>query len=80
MHWSPKGKIFTKQSKEPTSKDYAHEFIRLGHKDIVKDFHLTLKEMVIDSLINQSFCTEVMKGALKKLIHERIEELQNALR
>jgi hypothetical protein len=79
MHWSPKGKIFTKSSGEPTSKDYAIEFIRLGHKDIVEDFYSGLKRDEINLLIDKSFCSAAMKNALKKLIHERIEELKNAI-
>ena len=74
MHWSPKGKIYTKTSTEPTPKDYIEEFTRLDHKKIVFEFIDKLKRKDIIKIIDEGFYSELMKKALKKLVDERLEE------
>ena len=74
MHWSPKGKIFTQETKEPTPKDYFKEFLRLEYKDVVAEFVKRLNKTEILKIIDEGFCTPLMKKALKKLIKERIDE------
>ncbi len=75
MHWSPKGKVFTKSSKEPLPKDYVDEFIRLGFEDAVEEFIKRINKDKIVRIIENGFCSSLMKEALKKLIHERINEM-----
>lgn len=74
MHWSPKGKIFTKKSTEPTPQDYVEEFIRLGFEDDVSEFVERIDKKRIAKIIDQGFCSRPMKEALKRLLFERIEE------
>ncbi len=74
MHWNPKGKIFTKDSTEPTPKNYVKEFIRLGHEDAVFEFIDRLNKKDIFKIISEGFYSNLMKGALTKLTKERMEE------
>ena len=74
MHWSPKGKIWTKSSKEPTPKDYVLEFNRLGYEEVVSEFIERINKEKIMQIIDDGFCSDLMKNALKKLIKERIQE------
>jgi hypothetical protein len=74
MHWSPKGKIFTSEEVEPTAKDYVKEFIRLEQEEIVFEFIDRINESEIMKIIDEGFCTPLMKKALKNLVNERINE------
>lgn len=76
---SPKGRIPTKDTKEPTARDYVAEFCRLGYQEQVTAFLKKINLPKIDSLIDASFCSDLMKQAMKRLIHKRAEEAQNGL-
>lgn len=78
--FEPKGKIFTSKSTEPTLQDYAKEFIRLDHHQIVQQFYAQINIEQIIILIEASTCSSLMKTALKKLIQRRYKELSDALR
>jgi hypothetical protein len=77
--FGPKGKIFTKASKEPTMKDYVIEFKRLGYKDSIQEFHARLQEVDLNELIDESFCTDLMKQAINRVIIERTGELNDEI-
>jgi hypothetical protein len=77
--FAPKGKIWTQNSKEPTSSHYVEEFFRLGHEDSARDFFGRVNTKKIFALIDESACSALMKEALRKLISIRYEELKNAI-
>ena len=77
--FSPKGRITTKKSEEPTTKDYVIEFKRLGYLDQVLAFSKNINIIQINRLIDDSFCSPLMKAAYKNLIRKRTEEIQNEL-
>lgn len=82
MDFDPRGKIATKATNNPNMSDYVVELIRLGYKETIQLFYQHLKGaegMVILSLIDRSFCSDLMKGTMKKMIHKRFQELENAL-
>jgi HipA-like C-terminal domain len=77
--FSPKGRIPTKDSNEPTSRDYVGEFNRLGYMEQVQAFVKKVSIPKIDALIDSSFCSDLMKTAMKNLINKRAEEMQDEL-
>lgn len=74
---NPRGKIYTKRSKEPTFKHYFSDFERLGYGHIADLFLTTIKrnKNEIMLLIDNSFCSKKMKNAFKKLILKRLSEV-----
>ncbi len=77
--FNPTGKIATQKSNEPSMRDYVEELKRLGYQKEIENFYHKINLMDIFKLIDESFCTELMKAAIKKLIQKRFEELKNAL-
>lgn len=76
-HFSPKGKIWTKNSKEPAMIEYLEEINRLGAFETAKIFYKTLPLGRVEQTINEAVClSELMKNALLKLINERYTELK----
>lgn len=76
--FNPTGRINTKDSFEPNMIDYVHEFKRLGYHVEIDNFYKRLSISRINRLINDSFCSDLMKQAIKRLIEKRFEELKNA--
>ena len=76
---NPTGRICTSETYEPSMRDYVKEFKKLGYIDDVKEFHQSFKFEQLLRLINESFCSNLMKEALKTLIKKRFEELENEL-
>ncbi|MCB1114832.1 MAG: HipA domain-containing protein [Chlamydiia bacterium] len=74
----PTGAIATKATQEPSMKDYAQEFYRLGYTDVVDQFYAQLnsKKDTFYALIHHSFVSQERKDAFLKLVNRRIEELQ----
>ena len=78
--FNPSGKIGTKAvTSNPGMKDYVEEFIRLGHDDIIRAFHSKIKLPKLIEAIEGSFCSDLMKDALKRMVTKRLKELANAL-
>ena len=77
--FNPTGKISTKKTNQPSMKDYVIALIRLGYENETQDFYHQIKLDFIAKLIEESFCSELMKNALKKLIEKRYKELAHAL-
>lgn len=73
--FNPTGRIATAATKEPSMKDYVLELKRLEYGDLVKQFIQKVKINKIQNLINESYCSDLMKEALKKLIQKRYQEL-----
>lgn len=80
--WNPTGKIATKHTDSPSAQDYSMEFMRLGYEDIVENFYLKVESNIksIFKIIDQGFCSDLMKEALHRLIAKRFEELKNELK
>jgi hypothetical protein len=77
--FSPRGKIATQHTLEPTAKDYVDEFVRLNYLHSVKNFIHRVDLSKIETFIQHSHCSELMKSAFFKLIESRYEEMKNAL-
>lgn len=77
--FNPTGKISTQETNEPSMKDYVKEFNRLGKEDMVRDFYYAINPDQISTLINRSFCSSLMKDALRQLIKKRLKELNDEL-
>lgn len=71
----PRGAIFTKETDEPTMKDYVHEWNRLGYENVVQRFRKRCSLEKLRGLIEESFIGEKRKKALFRLISKRSEEL-----
>jgi hypothetical protein len=70
--FNPSGKIYTSEATEPSMKDYVKEFKGRGYSEQVKAFSQKVHPEKIINLISESFCTENMKNAMKRLIEKRI--------
>lgn len=77
--FSPKGRIATQATDEPTTKDYVIEFKRLGYLEQVIAFAKRVNLEKLELLIEASFCSSLMKEAYKKLIHNRTREVKDEL-
>lgn len=75
----PTGRIATSKTKEPSMIDYVMELKRLDQFEIVQKFAAKVKISKIEELIDESFCSDLMKAALKKLINKRYQELLDGL-
>jgi hypothetical protein len=77
--FNPTGRIATKLTAEPAMKDYVVELMRLGYEDTVLEFTKKANLSQIEELIEHSFCSSLLKQALKKLIRKRHAELINGI-
>lgn len=77
--FNPSGRIATQATNEPSMVHYVNELKRLGYQDIVYSFYQKIKIPKIELVIDQSFCSALMKQALKKLVNKRYQEMVNAL-
>jgi len=71
----PKGSIFTKDSHEPTMKDYIREWKRLGYDEVIDRFRQNLSLATITNLISASPLSEKRKKAFLRLISKRSQEI-----
>jgi hypothetical protein len=60
--------------------DYTEELNRLGYEDYVNEFYGQIQISHITQLINESFCSSLMKEAIKRLILKRYRELENEIK
>lgn len=74
---SPRGKISTAITDEPTMKDYAQEFFAMGHEDAVRAFLERVNIDNIKQLVSKGLISEARKTALMRIIHARLEELRH---
>jgi hypothetical protein len=75
MQHSPRGKIATARTLEPTMKDYVREFSASGYEEAVRGFQQKVDLNQIESLVQQSFISVKRKDALIRLISERYHEI-----
>lgn len=78
-HFNPTGRIATSKTKEPKMSDYLKEFKKLDQIELAQAFFNRIKMSKIEEFINESYCSELMKNALRKVITERYQELKNGL-
>ncbi|QBR84726.1 hypothetical protein E3983_10355 [Legionella israelensis] len=76
--FNPTGKISTKETDEPSMIHYVVELKRLGFEEDIQWFYKNINLSHINQLISESFCSDLMKQAIKRLIEKRFEELKNA--
>lgn len=77
--FKPTGRIATRETEEPTMIDYVKELKRLDQLALVQAFLNKVKMPKIEEIVNESFCSELMKAALKTLINKRYQELTSGL-
>lgn len=77
---SPKGKIETSLTNEPTLSDYVKEFQLLKLEYVTERFFHKIDIATILNLIEKSHLSKKRKSALGKIIIERYEELKNELK
>lgn len=77
--FNPTGRIATQKTIEPSMSHYVEELKRLGYQDTIVAFSQKIKMSKIEALIDQSFCSDLLKQALKKLINKRYREFVNGL-
>lgn len=78
-HFKPTGRIATSETKEPTMIDYVKELKKLEQADLVQTFFNKIKLSKIEDIIEESYCSVLMKQALKKIINIRYLELVRGL-
>lgn len=77
--FNPTGRISTNETREPNMCDYVKELKKLGYQIEIQQFYQTIKMPHLLKLIDESFCSDLMKNAIKRLIQKRFEELKNEL-
>lgn len=77
--FNPTGRISTQDTYEPSMSHYVKELLRLGQEDLVREFSGRLKIQKIEELVDASFCSDLLKRALKNLIRKRHKELLDGL-
>ena len=77
--FNPTGKISTSETFEPSLRDYVRELKKLGYIDDIQEFYKSIKLPQLYQLIDESFCSTLMKEAIKALIKKRFGELENEL-
>ena len=60
-------------------RDYVKELKKLGFEDEIKEFYKNIKLPQLYHVIDESFCSILMKKAIKSLIKKRFSELENEL-
>jgi len=78
-NFNPAGKIHVHHTNAPSMTDYVLELKKLGYEKECGHFYKKIKLPEIETLIDASFCSPLMKAAIKKLIQQRFKELENAL-
>jgi hypothetical protein len=77
--FNPTGRINTMETETPSMYDYVKEFMRLGYQEDVLAFYKKTHFTHLLQLIDTSFCSKLMKHALKTLISKRFKELEYGL-
>ncbi len=78
--FNPTGKISTNETLEPSMSHYVRELKQLGYQDHCKSFYNKIKLARLNKLIEESFCSSLMKEAMIRLILKRYTELENEIK
>lgn len=76
---SPRGKIATVRTTNPSMHDYVTEFKELGFQDVILKFYKKALKIDLCAIVNQGFCSQKRKTALNTLIQSRMKELENGI-
>lgn len=76
---SPRGKIATSSTEEPSVGDYISEFTDLGFVNVIRKFHAQALEACINDLITASFVSEKRQKAFSKLVAKNLLGIQNVI-
>lgn len=71
----PKGAIATAATREPSMKDYVHEWERLGYASTIDQFKAAISLSTIENIIAKSTMGPKRKEALFNLIRKRYREI-----
>lgn len=77
--FNPTGKVHTSATLEPSMRDYVRELKELGYHDNVEEFYQRINLSQIAKLVDESFCSDLMKKAMNLLIKKRYLEIKNEL-
>jgi|SRR5579872_1121718 len=77
--FNPAGKISTSETFEPKMHDYVKELKKLGYEEDIQEFYKNIKLPHLYQIIDESFCSILMKEAIKALVNKRFKELKNEL-
>lgn len=77
--FNPTGRISTSVTHEPSMCDYVIELKKLGFEDDINEFYKSIKPPQLYRLIDESFCSTLMKKAMSDLIKKRLSELEHEL-
>lgn len=77
--FNPTGRIGTSETLEPSISDYVKELMKLGYIENVINFYECVNINSLNQLIENSYCSLLMRQAIKTLINKRFEELKNAI-
>lgn len=78
-HRNPIGRIVTEKTSEPVMIDYVKEIARLGFLKIAEEFSKRANISIIRKLIEESYCSDLMKKAMIKLVEERFDQLKSEI-
>lgn len=76
---SPRGKIATQSTDQPTMKDYVAEIKRLKREGVIEKFSKKLDFSKLSALVNESILGEKRKQAMIRLMEKRCRELREVL-
>lgn len=78
-HRNPIGRIVTEKTRVPVMIDYVEEIARLGFLKIAEEFSKRVNISIIGKLIEESYCSDLMKKAMIKLVEERFDQLKSEI-
>lgn len=76
---SPKGRIATSETNEPSMADYLKEFLEMGYSSTVENFYKRLNIDKIEEMIESSHLCKKRKKAFFRIVKNRYEEMNNVL-
>lgn len=75
--FSPRGKIWTKTSREPEMTEYLEEMDRIGVIDLARQFYSEISiEKIVQYIDDSISLSSEMRGALKRLISKRHKDME----
>jgi len=77
--FNPTGRISTSETFEPSMRHYVKELKKLGYINEIQEFYQNVKLPQLFQLIDDSFCSDLMKAAIIALIKKRFLEIESEL-
>lgn len=76
---SPRGRIATAETSNPSMADYMKEFIETGYSSTVEKFYKRLDINKIEEMIEKSYLCKKRRKALMRIVKNRYKEMNNVL-